>query len=419
MKMVKSLLLGSAAGVVAMTGAQAADLPVKAKPVQYVKICSLYGAGFWYIPGTNTCIKLGGWVRTEYNINSLGSFNPNKSTDFTRGDTENTIRNRGIMTWDVREQTEYGTLRAYIAGGWQDNNASAGQIYAPRAFIQFAGFTLGKATSFYDFYATPWYSNTTNVWGSDTGGGGKTVWGYTAQFGNGLSGSIALEDPQAAQKGIVGTGGPYSAGPQLPDLTGNMHIDSSWGSAQIAGALHQVYAKGDGVLHPDDKVGWAIGAGLKVNLPWAKGDSFAIEGDYTEGAIAYAGSGIGSFAWSRGATYGQGTASDATVVGGAGGTLHLTSAWSVVAGVDHHWDAHWNTSLYGSYGEVMPYEAPGQDLKWNFGQVGSRTVWAPVKNLQLSVDVMYLRLGTDHKYYGSSDQSTWQAILRAQRNFYP
>ena len=63
MKMVKSLLLGSAAGLVAVAGAQAADLPVKAKPVQYVKICSLYGAGFYYIPGTDTCLKVGGWVR--------------------------------------------------------------------------------------------------------------------------------------------------------------------------------------------------------------------------------------------------------------------------------------------------------------------------------------------------------------------
>ena len=66
MKMVKSLLLGSAAGLVAVAGAQAADLPVKAKPVEYVKVCSIYGAGFFYIPGTDTCIKIGGWVRAEY-----------------------------------------------------------------------------------------------------------------------------------------------------------------------------------------------------------------------------------------------------------------------------------------------------------------------------------------------------------------
>ena len=65
MKMVKSLLLGSAAGLVAVGGAQAADLPVKAKAVEYVRICSLYGAGFYYIPGTDTCIKLGGYLRAE------------------------------------------------------------------------------------------------------------------------------------------------------------------------------------------------------------------------------------------------------------------------------------------------------------------------------------------------------------------
>src|SRR5207253_6066537 len=65
MKMVKSLILGSAAGLLAMSGAQAADLPVKAKAVEYVKICSLYGAGFWYIPGTDTCIKLSGYLRVD------------------------------------------------------------------------------------------------------------------------------------------------------------------------------------------------------------------------------------------------------------------------------------------------------------------------------------------------------------------
>src|SRR5216684_7312761 len=64
MKMVKSLLLGTAAGFVAVAGAQAADMPVKAA-VQYVKICNLYGDGFYYLPGTNICVKLGGYVRFE------------------------------------------------------------------------------------------------------------------------------------------------------------------------------------------------------------------------------------------------------------------------------------------------------------------------------------------------------------------
>ena len=69
MKMVKSLLLGSAAGLAAVAGAQAADLPVKAKPVEYVKVCSLYGAGYYYMPGTDICIKLGGYVRYQFTFN--------------------------------------------------------------------------------------------------------------------------------------------------------------------------------------------------------------------------------------------------------------------------------------------------------------------------------------------------------------
>src|SRR5579859_5461623 len=69
MKMIKSLVLGSAAGLLAMGGAQAADLPLKAKAVEYVRICSLYGAGFWYIPGTDTCIKLGGYLRMDVAVN--------------------------------------------------------------------------------------------------------------------------------------------------------------------------------------------------------------------------------------------------------------------------------------------------------------------------------------------------------------
>src|SRR5215468_8098652 len=73
MKMVKSLLLGSAAGLVAVSGTQAADLPVKAKPVEYVKICSLYGEGFYYIPGTDICLKIGGYVRADYGWNVAGS----------------------------------------------------------------------------------------------------------------------------------------------------------------------------------------------------------------------------------------------------------------------------------------------------------------------------------------------------------
>src|SRR5690242_20935844 len=95
MKMVKSLLLGSAAGLVAAVGAQAADLPVKAKPVEYVKVCSLYGAGFWYVPGTDTCLKIGSYVRVQTAWNAEGGGIPIGANDSagggrqTRTDTSN------------------------------------------------------------------------------------------------------------------------------------------------------------------------------------------------------------------------------------------------------------------------------------------------------------------------------------------
>src|SRR3979490_3326679 len=73
MKMVRSLLLGTAAGFVAVAGAQAADMPVKAKPVEYVKICSLYGDGFYYIPGTETCVRIGASAQADYHYNALGN----------------------------------------------------------------------------------------------------------------------------------------------------------------------------------------------------------------------------------------------------------------------------------------------------------------------------------------------------------
>ena len=71
MKLVKSLLLGSATALVAVSGASAADLGVK-KPaaVEYVKVCNTYGAGFFFIPGSNTCLKVG---RSEEHTSELQS----------------------------------------------------------------------------------------------------------------------------------------------------------------------------------------------------------------------------------------------------------------------------------------------------------------------------------------------------------
>jgi len=352
MKMVKSLLLGSAAGLVAVTAGQAADLPVKAKPVEYVKICSLYGAGFYYMPGTDLCIKVGGWVRAEaaWGTNgnvTWGPFNANVNNRVTSNEA---MRARGYITADVRNQTEYGTVRGYIAVGLATNDVGlqVAQLVdsANRAFVQWAGMTAGLSQSFFDYYSVPAMQYRGGYLpASDTGDGGWWVWAYTAQFGGGVSATISTEARRTTQiinqtgattvsaAGVVtaatnsagattGTVTPGSyvsavagAGAVLPgtgsyggqqagDVVANLRVDQAWGGAQIMGAAHEVnagyYGPGTGAAasplavgqpglgHPGDRWGWAAGFGLKVNTPMiSQGDWLQAQFNVTQGALRY------------------------------------------------------------------------------------------------------------------------------------
>src|SRR6476659_7451986 len=121
----RTLILSSAAGLIAMSGAQAADLPVKAKAVEYVRICSLYGAGFFYIPGTDTCIKLGGYVRVDTTFNGgiydAPVWNGNGGAGDRFVDQINS-RSRMALTVDTRTATEYGVVRTFGQADFQFNN---------------------------------------------------------------------------------------------------------------------------------------------------------------------------------------------------------------------------------------------------------------------------------------------------------
>src|SRR3954468_17156652 len=164
----RTLILGSAAGLIAMSGAQAADLPVKAKAVEYVRICSLYGAGFFYIPGTDTCIKIGGYLRADVTFNGGTHGAPAWSGDLGQQNRYRdyfTARSRMALTIDTRTATEYGVVRTFGQGDFQFNNvnnnnpsaavagvfpaginasflstAGGGYVAVEYVFIQFAGF---------------------------------------------------------------------------------------------------------------------------------------------------------------------------------------------------------------------------------------------------------------------------------------
>jgi len=486
MKMVRSLLLGSAAGMVALSGAaQAADLPVKAKPVEYVKVCSIYGAGFYYVPGTDTCIKVGGYVRMDIGLNAGGSHAPYMSggngRDLRDKNTYNT-RVRGIVTWDARTQTEYGTLRAYINAGWELNTTDAnyrGTIFFQRAFIQFAGLTVGKTQSFFGFYNNA--LNYSTLQGGGQNDTGLNVLAYTAQFAGGFSISIAAEDAghhragiyDAAQGGlpIGGFGGPaYGdyAGVQWPDIVGNIRVDQPWGSAQIAGAVHQVRSlyRGANVntnLPGFDETGFAVSGGLRFNLPFAQGDQIWIQGTYASGATQYLG--FNPFVQTSGgfAMYSGGLPSNLGGNGSFGGAwavdavadgtgMSKIDGWSILAAARHFWTPSLRSSVFGHYTQVnygnganaracaanlMGLDANGVQNGCNFDfatmQIGFNTIWSPVRNLDIGVEVLYSKLDQKHQGFGVlgtsgtrtggiyrlRDQDTWSGTVRFQRNFWP
>ena len=443
-----------------------------------MKICSLYGVGFYYIPGTDMCLKIGGWVRAEYAYGDNGSITwgwaiANVNNRLT---SNSTWRSRGYITADARNQTEYGTVRGYLAVGLNTNNIgldNAGNTFsANRAFIQWAGFTFGLAQSFYDFYSTP----ATSYWGSfpssDTGDGGWMVAGYTAQFGNGLSATISAEMRRMTQIASsagntqAGAGFPgFYGGFQAPDIVGNLRVDQAWGSAQIMGALHQVnplyYVSTQPASgHPDDELGFAIGAGIKLNTPFiSQGDYFQAQVNYTQGALKYMFQ-TPNTNWAKveGANEGFGVLSDAvyggTLAAGNASDLSLTTAWNINAAYEHFWNPRWRTSLYGGYAAVSYSDQgnaitcvfegagtgagstavakPGCDNNWSTWWLGSRTQWNVSKDFYMGVDVMYAKLmsaslpGGTHTVSTSiggatnvADVDNWQFRFRVHRDFYP
>jgi hypothetical protein len=143
---IKSLLLGSAAALAAVSGAQAADAIVAAEPepMEYVRVCDAFGTGYFYIPGTETCLKIGGYVRFQTNFGRDRSGTSDWDT-FTRGQ----------LQFDAKNDTELGTLESTIvlqtnadtAGGQNDGGNNT---FLDTASFAIAGFKFGYYYSWWD-----------------------------------------------------------------------------------------------------------------------------------------------------------------------------------------------------------------------------------------------------------------------------
>ena len=484
-----------------------------------MKVCSLYGAGFYYIPGTDTCIKLSGYLRADLGVNTNSVFTGNYGAPGGLGNrftNAYTWRSREDFDIDTRTATEYGVVRTYFDATftWTSDSYSAngngtaagslGSVYSQigtsgfgqggngtsggvatgalgvyYAFIQFAGFTIGKAIS---PFSAPWTAYPGNNYDALVGGGG-TVTGvnqfvYTAQFGNGVSGTIGVQDPtQYYQAGVLNFGAFGSAnstgvndyaGTVAPDVIGVLAVTQAWGLAQLSVAAHdnnpayyQNTLAGNTISgHPDDKWGFAVQGALSIaNIPTGPGDSINVQGVYTNGATRYniqdLASGAGAWTTFAGTNVGGalgkvgiGVAPDS--VFNAGGQQQLISTWGGRGAFNHNWNPYWSTSVYGAYANVSygstssvgsaasifcaSFVASNAGVtscnpNYSVSQIGTVTRWTPVKNLTFSAEYVYSHLAqnntgviTANGPYGSGsyvlgNQDTHQVLFRAQRNW--
>jgi hypothetical protein len=507
MTLIKSLLLGSAAGIVAVATAQAADLPTrKAAPVEYVRVCNVGGITGWTLPGSDTCMKLSGFITgqfvggnlsTEYNYGQVGNLftggapgvgatitgvpagaaaaltalggidNRNtqrvllaaspaqQNTNFYRNQTG--WSTRANLSLDVASNTAWGPLigHAEIQGdasngldpiqGGSVNNL----FYINTAYITWAGITAGKAQSFFSFIGGG--DNYANIFSPDRKGFNEPLLlAYTASFGGGFTATLSAESPGgvgASGGGTDANGGYFQTnmgpgsgsfnpsmitygGQKWPDIVGALHVKQGWGEAQVSGVIHNVNVSandfdgdvvgaGCGALvavvcdGQQSKVGWALDAGVKINLQgwggmFAPGDDFVLSGAYSQSAIIY--SGINDGMWSEN---GQVNGNGQPMLGAdaffnpATNQWSSPRAWSVLGLVEHHWTPTFYTDLEASiFGVNWSNMGGGCNVVGvgcgaaSFGQgamspsafswiVGADLGWNPVTNLNFDFELMY------------------------------
>jgi hypothetical protein len=420
MKLTKSLLLASVAGFAAVASAQAADLPSKkAAPVEYVKVCPTYGPGFFYIPGTTTCLRVGGSV-TAY---AYGTTVWRQANDGFNSDAEARI------FLDARDNTEYGMLRTYArigyyrSSGGDDNSGSQprrGQWFAgnggyanlqtgfssSEAFVQLGGFLAGRTTSF------AWAGLSALQFTTQNPSNGRVnQFAYTASLGNGMSLTVAAEDAAELREGIYHDNlAVAAAANKVPDAVASFDIAQSWGSLKLAGVVHQVVAPApDANLATSSKTGYAGMMGAKINLPMiASGDYIYAYGAYGVGAMGRvlgntatdtANSGAASATAAGGnASFGLGNASwggyDAVVTDAE--TLKLSTSFSVGGELRHFFAPTVSAYVGGSYGAVdygstqmrasQSGVAPHNANMWG---VALGVVWSPIAGLEINPEVAY------------------------------
>jgi hypothetical protein len=359
----KTLLLASGAAFAAASGAHAADAIVAAEPepLEYVRICDAYGVGYFYIPGTETCLKIGGEVRSEGEWHD--AYNPN-------GKVGTLWHTRAELNIDTARDTEYGALKTNTVLRWDWNDGNDTKTKLLFANISLGGFTVGKLDSQFLLYQG--YAG--DVINDDVIYDGPYELNqltYKYDPGNGFTAMISLEDSNSAsdQSSYGGAWKTSKGDHYAPDVVAGLAYKSGIWGVNVVGGYDSIVEEG------------AIKA--RVDVDFGTFSVYAIGGWNTDGdkLNKYAGSNLdeSSCPPGRGDLCGWGD----------------WAAWGGVA-VPFNDKLKWNLQVAYTDSKIF---AATTNVKFN-----------PVKDLLVEPEVSYTN-------WDSVNQDQWAGILRFQRSF--
>lgn len=404
-------------GFAAATSAQAADISYEPQPVDYVRVCDAFGNGFFYLPGQDTCLKIGGRVRVEARFNDK---NFDGFDDLARLEDDNgtAFRARGYLYLDARTNTEYGLLRTYTEMRFQTQDGIEFTPKLVHAFVQFGNFTFGRTTSFFDFFTGQNMHAQQGIFASEEE---LVLFAYTAAR-DAFFATVSIENG-GRQRRVDYRGNTFGVldesdvlfefsrfydNIRWPDAVLSLGIDQGWGSVQLMGGLH------DNNARTDSKVAWAIGAGFDLKL-FSK-TNLAAQAAYTKGALSYiSGQKINdTFSGTRYIPVADFVITD-------DGDIEQTEAWSLVAGVSHAFTPTVSAALDTGYMSINAPSARELLADVDAWTVTGGMYWKPISGLVFGTEVQYIDAkvpnAEDIKFYNAGDQENVVGTFRVQRTW--
>ncbi|GAA5108378.1 porin [Bartonella jaculi] len=292
---IKSLFLSSTAAFAAISSAQAASTVIaEPEPVEYVRVCDAYGKGYFYIPGTETCMRLSGSVRADF----IGGDNVDATTNAEFANKRKTYgaSSRLTLVFQAASETELGTLRSYarIYSNWSGGKDTAGATLAA-AYIELGGFRVGLDDTIFNSW-TGGYGNVLNDDSIAPAGVTRTNFiSYTFSGDSGFSAIIGAEvgnadatfiDPSSEEVGtyyyidkddkiaVVPSDSLPSKGIKkyTPNIVFGMKFMQKWGGFSTVAAYDAYYKKWAGKVRVDfnvnDRLNLWVMAGYKNSIDY-------------------------------------------------------------------------------------------------------------------------------------------------------